>query len=208
MNIAANTMTAAEYARPFTQAEDIHSAVSLCSWYLARAINGAQAVKTGADDLAKAQEHLAAARRHYIDAKEKGASAQALAVLAADGHKVAAAVEAAVQRVATAKAAREARAAANAAAKAAREAKAAAKAAAKVERDMVRLRMQRDYILRGTTGQAARHVANDLAGRGLFVDPPTALAALVAEVVKTVAREAATPEHILQAWIELDPLTR
>lgn len=166
------------------------SPVSLCAWYLARALTEARAIKASADALAKAQEHLAAARRHYCKAKARGASADVLAQLVADGHTVAAEVKAAEGRVSE------------------RAAQLAAKAEAKVKRDVVRLRMQRDYILKGTTGEAARHAASTMAGRGLFADPPTALAALVSEVVKTVAREAATPEHILQAWMVLDPSTK
>lgn len=171
---------------PATHIANASSPVSLCAWYLARALTEARAIKASADALAKAQEHLAAARRHYCKAKARGASADVLAQLAADGHTVAAEVKAAEGRVS----------------------ERAAKVAAKVERDVVRLRMQRDYILKGTTGEAARHAASTMAGRGLYADPPTALAALVAEVCKTVAREAATPEHILQAWMVLDPSTK
>lgn len=161
------------------------SPVSLCAWYLARTLTEARAIKASADALAKAQEHLAAARRHYCKAKARGASADVLAQLAADGAVVAEAVKAAEGRVAE------------------RLAKIAAKAA---ERAWYLRAQRREVIANGTTKEAARYAARAMVERGLFADPPAALAALLTETVAAgIDPKATTAEHILEAWMVLDP---
>jgi len=198
MNIAAKNYKPAAPPiddAPLTDAERLTLTIKAFSCELAAAVLAAGDVTpTRCAPIDRAKDKLQAARFYWHKAVERGASPEQLARMAADGKAAAAAVAAAEPIAAQGRQAKADRAIAR-----------AAKAAAKMERDMVRLRLQRDYILKGTTGQAARHVASTLAGRGLFADAPTALAAIVAEVVKTVAREAATPEHILQAWIALDP---
>lgn len=169
---------------PATHIANASSPVSLCAWYLARTLTEARAIKASADALAKAQEHLAAARRHYCVAKSRGASAGVLAQLAADGAVVAEAVKAAEGRVAE------------------RLAKIAAKAA---ERAWYLRAQRREIIANATTKDAARYAAKALVERGLFADPPAALLGLLAETSKVVDPKATTAEHILEAWMVLDP---
>lgn len=166
---------------PATHVPVAASAVTLCAWYLARALTEARAIKASATDLAKAQEHLDRARNHYRTAKARGASADALAQLAADGAVVAAEVKAAAGRVA------------------ARAEKIAADAAKKV-------RLARAMELKGLyTGEAARHVARALAAKGLAADAPAAMHMIAAETQKVVALGDTSPDHILAAWLILDP---
>lgn len=169
---------------PATHVPNASSPVTLCAWYLARALTEARAIKASASALAKVQEHLAAARRHYCTAKTRGASADVLAQLAVDGAVVAAEVTAAAGRVAE------------------RAAALAAKAADRV----TTLRLQRGYILSGTTAQAARCVAKEMVFKGLYPDHRAAMAGILAETVAAgIDPKVTTPEHILNAWIVLDP---
>ena len=169
---------------PATHVANASSPVTLCSWYLARCLTEARAIKASATDLAKAQEHLTAARRHYCMAKARGASADVLAQLAVDGAVVAEAVKAAEGRVAE------------------RMAKIAARAADR----LLTLRLQRQYILSGTTAQAARCVAREMVAKGLYPDPRAAMAGILAETVAAgIDPKATIPEHILEAWLALDP---
>lgn len=169
---------------PATHVANASSPVSLCAWYLARCLTEARAIKASATDLAKAQEHLAAARRHYCMAKARGASADVLAQLAVDGAVVAEAVKAAEGRVAE------------------RMAKIAARAADR----LLTLRLQRQYILGNTTAEAARHVARELVTKKLYAEPRAAMASILAETVAAgIDPKATTPEHILEAWLTLDP---
>lgn len=169
---------------PATHVPNASSPVTLCAWYLARTLTEARAIKASATNLAKAQEHLTAARRHYCTAKGGGASADVLAQLAADGAVVAAEVAAAAGRVAD------------------RAAVLAAKAADRAWR----VRLQRQYILSGTTAQAARCVAKEMVFKGLYPDPRAAMAGILAETVAAgIDPKSTTPEHILNAWMVLDP---
>jgi len=166
---------------PATHIANASSPVSLCAWYLARALTEARAIKASADALAKVQEHLAAARRHYCTAKARGASADVLAQLAADGVVVAAEVKAAAERVAE---------------------RAAVKAAEAVKK----VRRARAMQLKGLyTGEAARFVAHAMAAKGLAVDAPAAMGMIAAETQKVVTLGNTSPDHILNAWMVLDP---
>lgn len=169
---------------PATHIANASSPVSLCAWYLARALTEARAIKASATDLVKVKEHLAAARRHYTMAKARGASADVLAQLAADGHTVAAEVKAAEGRVS----------------------ERAAQLAAKAAERAWRLRLQRQYILRGTTAEAARCAAREMVAKGRYPDPRAAMAGILAETVAVgIDPKTTTPEHILEAWMILDP---
>lgn len=182
-------MSAHEYARPFTQAESIDSAVTLCALHLAQAMTYALDVTTTRLwPVEKAEEKLAAARNHYKTAKARGASADRLAQLAADGFAVVDAIKAAQVRVAEGVAVRQ------------------AKAAAKAAEVLKKVRRARAMELKGLfTGEAARYVAHALAVRGLAVDAPAAMHMIAAETLKTVALLDTKPDHIFEAWMVLDP---
>ena len=199
MNIAAKNYKPATTTldgTPLSAADSLRLTIVSFSCELAAAVVAAgEVTATRCAPIDKAQEKLQAARFYWHRAVERGATPEQLAQMAADGKAVAAAVAAAEPI------AEEGRKA-----KALRAIERAAKAAAKAAKREATLRLQRQYILSGTTKEAARCVAKELAFKGLFADPPAALAAIAAETVAMgVELKATTPEHILAAWLRLDP---
>lgn len=179
MNIAAAYNMTPAASKPFTQADGIRSAVTLCSLYLAQASLSAGEVTTKRHaPLKRAEEKLAAARRFYGLAKARGASPEQLAPLAADGATVGASVKAAAELVRVSVAAVA----------------------------LKKLRQSRALGMKGmNTREAARHVAEALLARGMFTDLPSAMVGLADEVRKEIDLPNAAPEHVLSVWMRLDP---
>ena len=200
MNIAAKNYKPATTTldgTPLSAADSLRLTIVSFSCELAAAVVAAgEVTATRCAPIDKAQEKLQAARFYWHRAVERGASPEQLAQMAADGKAVAAAVAAAEPI------AEEGRKA-----KALRAIERAAKAAAKAEKRLLTLKLQRQYILNNTTKEAAHHVARELASKGLYAEPREALAAIVAEVTAAgvLDLKATTPEHILAAWLRLDP---
>jgi len=179
MNIAAAYDMTPAASKPFTRADGIRSAVTLCALHLAyAATSAAEVTATKHFPLKRAEEKLAAARRFYALAKARGASPEQLAPLAADGAVVGAAVKAAAELV-----------------------KQSVAAVA-----LKKLRSARALGMKGMNmREAGRHVAEALHARGFFTDLPSAMAGLAAEVRKEIDLANAAPDHILNTWMRLDP---
>jgi len=167
------------YSQPFTVADGIRSAVTLCAWNLASAAtSAAEVTERKHAPLKRAEEKLAAARRFYAMAKARGASPEQLAPLAADGATVGASVKAAAELVRVSVAAVA----------------------------LKKLRSARALGMKGmNTREAARHVAEALLARGMFTDLPSAMVGLADEVRKDIDLPNAAPEHVLAVWMRLDP---
>jgi len=178
MNIAAAYDMTPAASKPFTRADGIRSAVTLCALHLAYAATSAAEVTAKRHaPLKRAEEKLAAARRFYGLAK-RGASPEQLAPLAADGATVGASVKAAAELVRVSVAAVA----------------------------LKKLRVARAMGMKGmNTREAARHVAEALLARGMFTDLPSAMVGLAAEVSKEIDLPNAAPEHVLGVWMRLDP---
>lgn len=179
MNIAAAYDMTPAASKPFTKADGIRSAVTLCALHLAYAATSAAEVTAKRHaPLKRAEEKLAAARRFYGLAVKRGASPEQLAPLAADGAVVGASVKAAAALVRVSVA----------------------------EVAMKKLRSARALSLKGmNTREAARHVAEALLARGMFESLPAAMVGLAAEVSKEIDLPNAAPEHVLGVWMRLDP---
>lgn len=179
MNIAAAYDMTPAASKPFTKADGIRSAITLCALHLACAATSAAEVTARKHfPLKRAEEKLASARRFYALAKARGASPEQLAPLAADGATVGASVKAAGELVRVSVA----------------------------EVAMKKLRVSRAMGMKGmNTREAARHVAEALLARGMFTDLPAAMEGLAAEVRKEIDLGNAAPEHILGVWMRLDP---
>ena len=67
-------------------------------------------------------------------------------------------------------------------------------------------RQTRALRLKGmNTREAARRVAEDLTERGLFATLPDAMQGLARKVSESIPLPDAAPEHILSAWLDLEP---
>jgi hypothetical protein len=179
MNMTARNYGTPIYGQPFTKADGIRSAITLCTLYLAQAsLSAGEVTAKKHAPLKRAEEKLAAARRFYGLAKARGASPEQLAPLAADGAVVGASVKAAAELVRVSVA----------------------------EVAMKKLRSARALGMKGmNTREAARHVAEALLARGMFESLPSAMVGLAAEVSKEIDLPNAAPEHVLGVWMRLDP---
>ena len=67
-------------------------------------------------------------------------------------------------------------------------------------------RLKRAQLLKGAnTREAARIAAESMTARGLFADLPAAMQQLARQVSESIPLPDAAPEHILNAWLTLDP---
>lgn len=69
-----------------------------------------------------------------------------------------------------------------------------------------RERFKRAQMLKGAnTREAARITAESLTARGLFPTLPDSMKALARKVCESIPLPDAAPEHILNAWLQMDP---
>lgn len=165
---------------PATREERVRAATGLSIMYAAHAVTlCAEVTARRHAPLATAQDRLDRARRHWLRARDlHGATPAELAAATEAGMQAAAAVKAAAELVRVSVA----------------------------EVALRRLRLARAQALKGcNTRECARVVAAALVERGLAADLPSAMVALAADVRGEVMLQEAAPEHLLAAWMRLDP---